>query len=43
MDEKKTEQYELMDPDFGRGVLVGKGFGSISEEEYLKLVEELEG
>jgi hypothetical protein len=42
MDEKTVDQFELMDPDFGRGILVGTGFGSISEEEYTQLVNELQ-
>ena len=36
------DQFELMDPDFGRGVLVGNGFGSISEEEYTELINDLQ-
>lgn len=42
MNESKDDQFELMDPDFGRGILVGTGFGSISDEEYSELVNQLQ-
>ena len=42
MDDKMVDQFELMDPDFGRGVLVGNGYGSISDEEYTELANELQ-
>jgi hypothetical protein len=35
-------EFEVMDPDFGRGILVGAGFGSISDEEYAQLLDELQ-
>jgi hypothetical protein len=42
MDDKQDKEFEVMDPDFGRGVLVGPGYGSISDEDYSELVNELE-
>lgn len=42
MKKKTVDQIELMDPDFGRVIMVGAGFGSISEEEYTQLVNKLQ-
>jgi len=42
MGDKQDNEFEVMDPDFGRGVLVGPGYGSISDEDYSELVNELE-
>ncbi len=42
VDNRELDDFEQMDPDFGRAAPVGEGFGQISDEDYALLIQELE-